>query len=169
MKPKVGDVVGKYTVLEVVEYRVEKKGRTKPTPTWKVRARCECGKEAWLYASNFGRKGLACRQCAAKARVTHGMANTKIYHVWASMIERCTNVSQPCYQYYGGAGVKVCERWRKFENFYEDVGERPGDLQLDRINTYGNYEPGNTRWATRSENLLNRRPRKTQVKRVEAL
>lgn len=65
------------------------------------------------------------------------------------MIERCTKSWHHKYPTYGGAGVSVCKRWFKFENFLADVGERPPGTTLDRYPTKnGNYVPGNVRWAT---------------------
>jgi hypothetical protein len=83
------------------------------------------------------------------------------YKCWASMIQRCQNPALENYQYYGGRGIKVCERWRKFENFLADMGPRPGSGHtLDRYpNKDGNYEPGNCRWATRAQQHENMRPR----------
>lgn len=79
------------------------------------------------------------------------------YITWHNMIQRCTNAAATSYQYYGGRGIRVCERWRKFENFLEDMGERPMGLTLDREDNDGNYEPGNCRWATRKEQQHNTR------------
>jgi hypothetical protein len=76
------------------------------------------------------------------------------------MKTRCLNPRAENFEYYGGRGITVCERWLKFENFYVDVGEPPEGMTLDRINNDGNYEPGNWRWATMLEQNHNRRPRK---------
>lgn len=79
------------------------------------------------------------------------------YLVWTNMIDRCRNQNNPKWNYYGGRGIIVCERWQdSFENFINDMGERPNGLTLDRINPDGNYEPSNCRWATKKEQRNNR-------------
>jgi hypothetical protein len=75
------------------------------------------------------------------------------------MIQRCTNPRRDNFSYYGGRGIEVCDRWRTFENFLADMGERPTGLTLDRVDNDGNYEPGNCCWATRKQQISNRRPR----------
>lgn len=91
---------------------------------------------------------------------THGMTRTPEYRVWVSMHQRCGNPNNPAWSNYGSRGITVCERWRSFEHFFSDMGWRPADMLIDRINNDGNYEPANCRWATRSVSNLNRRPRK---------
>ena len=80
------------------------------------------------------------------------------------IITRSSNSSIREWADYGGRGIKVCNRWlNSFENFLADMGPRPEPKHLytvDRINNDGNYEPGNCRWATRKEQVANRRPRK---------
>lgn len=87
----------------------------------------------------------------------HGYHQTRTYHSWEQMKQRCTNPNYPNYKYYGEKGVSVCSRWSLFENFLEDMGERPPNTSLDRVDPFGNYEPSNCRWATPTEQANNKR------------
>jgi hypothetical protein len=77
------------------------------------------------------------------------------------MRQRCRNPRHENYPLYGGRGVRVCERWDSFDNFLADMGERLDGMTLDRIDPFGNYEPSNCRWATKSEQRVNIRKNKT--------
>jgi hypothetical protein len=81
----------------------------------------------------------------------------ELYSLWGAMIQRCTNPKRDSWHLYGGRGIKVCDRWRKFENFVEDMAPRPEGTTLDRINPNGNYEKENCRWATPKEQSYTRR------------
>lgn len=87
---------------------------------------------------------------SANPAYTHGHtvgAFSPEYHSWSSMIQRCTNSKRRSYQHYGGRGIKVCDRWLKFENFLADMGPRPPNTTLDRVNNDKDYTPQNCRWA----------------------
>lgn len=95
-------------------------------------------------------------------RCPHGHSRrgkrTRTFRSWSSMIDRCTNPSTTHYQYYGGRGITVCERWRQsFLNFLEDMGECPPGLTLDRLEQNGNYCKDNCAWRSRLHQSRNRR------------
>lgn len=85
---------------------------------------------------------------------------TPEHESWKSMWQRCRNPKASGYENYGGRGITCCDRWRIFANFYADMGTRPPDCDLDRIDNEGNYEPGNCRWATPEQQARNRRTNK---------
>ena len=120
---------------------------------------CSCGKEKVIDGGALRSSHTKSCGCMPKKKPTHGLSKTRIYAVWSSMIGRCNNPSDNSYVNYGKRGIKICERWiNSFENFYEDMGNRPTNLHsLDRIDVNGNYEPSNCRWATRSIQNNNKR------------
>ncbi|KKL78882.1 hypothetical protein LCGC14_2020410 [marine sediment metagenome] len=76
---------------------------------------------------------------------------------YGDMLRRCNDPEHKSYKYYGGRGIKICERWWKFSDFLKDMGECPDGLSLERVNNNGNYEPGNCKWATQKEQCNNNR------------
>lgn len=89
----------------------------------------------------------------------HGKSKSNIYSIWKGMKRRCLNTKSKEYPYYGGRGIKVCERWLDFRNFYTDMGERPEGMSLERVNNDGNYAPDNVIWA--SQEIQNQNQRNT--------
>ncbi len=91
-------------------------------------------------------------------RIIHGLSKTKEYRAWWGMLQRCYNPHNAKYSNYGGRNIKVCDRWKNFTNFYVDMGKKPSlDHSLDRRNNDGDYSPSNCRWATRSQQQMNKR------------
>lgn len=137
--------------------------------------RCECGTEALVVADTVV-QGMSrmCRACSYRERSrprTHGATVGRSYapewNSWRAMIERCGNPQHKAFAYYGGRGIRVCEQWKGadgFAQFFACVGRKPSPQHsIDRINTDGNYEPGNVRWATASEQRINQRRMKKEV------
>lgn len=125
--------------------------------------RCDCGNLAAVHSVQL--RNSKTRSCGhvvtavlLERNTSHRRSGTREYAAWGGMLTRCTNPNSKDFNRYGGRGISVCERWRTFENFLEDVGPKPSaSHSLDRIDVNGNYEPGNVRWATLNEQAANKR------------
>jgi len=130
---------------------------------------CDCGQDAVVVSDKLRSGHTSSCGCLGKDRciethTKHGHArlgnHSSLYIRWANMRQRCENPNHPRYPDWGGRGIRVCERWQSFENFLADMGDCPPGHTLDRIDVNGNYEPGNCRYASHSEQRLNQRRQK---------
>lgn len=149
IKPElyIGKIYGRLTVLDVFR-------KNKRTYAY---CRCICGtiKNIHLY-SVIHHRTISCG-CYNKEVITkHGMLRTKEYNTWQHMLRRC-DTHDPIHEHlYMGKGIRVCERWKKFSNFFEDMGFAPSPIHsMDRLDNNKGYYKGNCRWATPTEQSRN--------------
>jgi len=146
----IGKTFGRVTVISISHHRQG------ASICWNVS--CKCGKKRVISSrdlTSYKRKG-----CGACEDSKH-----PLYGTWAGIKSRCLDVNSSAYKDYGARGISICDRWKEdFLDFVADVGEKPAwYYTLDRINNDGNYEPGNCRWATATEQACNKRDAKQRL------
>lgn len=156
--PKIIDITGQRFGKLVVLARHSQNARR----DWHWLCQCDCGRQKPIAVHNLvAGKSRSCGVCIRKGYTRHGHSPhnkwSGTYVSWRDMILRCTYPKSNRYEYYGGRGIIICERWLSFPNFLADMGERPPGHSIERINVNGNYEPSNCKWIPRAEQSKNRR------------
>jgi hypothetical protein len=166
--------VTKFAVAELAGKRFgrlvvqERAGKDPSGKNWFWRCACDCGGLVTILASSLRQNRTRSCGCLQKevrgvSNKTHGHTSggkiSSEYTAWQGLLDRCFNPNNNAYAYYGGRGITVCDRWQaSFENFLDDIGNKPSPKHsLDRTDVNGNYEPSNCKWATKEEQMINRR------------
>lgn len=157
--------LGRWTVLSREKDKIYPSGGRCP----QYLCRCDCGNEKIIPSKSLrdgSSKSCGClnseirKETCIKRNTTHGYAakgKSLTYSTWQNMIARCHNENSSGYYKYGARGIKVCDRWRKFENFLEDMGEKENkDMSIERINPFLGYSKDNCKWIPLSDQQKNK-------------
>lgn len=146
----------RYGKLTIVSFAYRKNRR----PYWNCI--CDCGKTKILNGESIKigyttSCGCVFKKVVKEVNKTHGLSNTPIYNVWSTMRARCNNPNNKSYERYGGRGIKVCKRWGKFSNFYEDMGASyEAGLSIERLKVNKGYYKSNCIWSDTETQSMNK-------------